>query len=259
MGQADVNVNLWLKDTKRFADLFNAILFQGKAVILPENLYPSPETTAVSLQDTQGKNVVKKQYRDIIMNWQDQALLMLLAVESQTAIHYAAPLKVMLYDSMEYAEQVRVKWKERPPRLSSAEFLSRFQKNDKLIPVITLIFYYGTEEWDGPLELHQMFDLGTEKKHAELMKKYLPNYHINLVDVRRLKNLESFQSDLQIIFGMLQYSQDKYALRTYVANHKDYFQKLDLETYHALGAFLNSRQLMEINVEKERKGGTGYV
>lgn len=128
MGQADVNVNLWLKDTKRFADLFNAILFQGKAVILPENLHPSPETTAVSLQDAQGKNVVKKQYRDIIMNWQDQAVLMLLAVESQTAIHYAAPLKVMLYDSMEYAEQVRVKWKEHPPRLSSAEFLSRFQK-----------------------------------------------------------------------------------------------------------------------------------
>lgn len=132
MGQADVNVNLWLKDTKRFADLFNAILFHGETVILPENLHPSPETTAVSLQDAQGKNVVKKQYRDIIMNWQDQALLMLLAVESQTAIHYAAPLKVMLYDSMEYAEQVRVKWKERPPRLSSAEFLSRFQKNDKL-------------------------------------------------------------------------------------------------------------------------------
>ena len=52
---------------------------------------------------------------------------------------------------------------------------------------------------------------------------------------------------------MLQYSQDKYALRTYVANHKDYFQKLDLETYHALGAFLNSRQLMEINVEQEER------
>ena len=103
------------------------------------------------------------------------------------------------------------------------------------------------------MEQHQMFDLGTEKKHAELMKKYLPNYHINLVDVRRLKNLESFQSDLQIIFGMLQCSQDKYALRTYVASHKDYFQKLDLETYHALAAFLNSRQLMEINVEKEEK------
>ena len=39
-----------------------------------------------SVTDAQGKNVVKKQYRDIIMNWQDQALLMLLAVESQTSI-----------------------------------------------------------------------------------------------------------------------------------------------------------------------------
>ena len=42
-------------------------------------------------------------------------------------------------------------------------------------------------------------------------------------------------------------------MRTYVANHKDYFQKLDLETYHALGAFLYSRQLMEINVEQEER------
>ncbi len=30
-------------------------------------------------------------------------------------------------------------------------------------------------------------------------------------------------------------------------------KKLDLETYHALGAFLNSRQLMEINVEQEER------
>ena len=128
MGQADVNVNLWLKDTKRFADLFNAILFHGETVILPENLHPSPETTAVSLQDAQGKNVVKKQYRDIIMNWQDQAVLMLLAVESQTAIHYAAPLKVMLYDSMEYAEQVRSNGKNVRPVFLRLNFFPGFKK-----------------------------------------------------------------------------------------------------------------------------------
>ena len=58
MGQADVNVNLWLKDTKRFADLFNAILFQGKAVILPENLYPQPGDNRSSLR-TLGKMVIK--------------------------------------------------------------------------------------------------------------------------------------------------------------------------------------------------------
>ena len=100
MGQADVNVNLWLKDTKRFADLFDAILFHGETVILPENLHPSPETTAVSLQDAQGKNVVKKQYRDIIMNWQDQALLMLLAVVTKV-IGCGLGAKIMRYTNKE--------------------------------------------------------------------------------------------------------------------------------------------------------------
>ena len=60
MGQADVNVNLWLKDTKRFADLFNAILFQGKAVILPENLHPSPETDRSQSSGRSGEKCCKK-------------------------------------------------------------------------------------------------------------------------------------------------------------------------------------------------------
>ena len=126
MGQADVNVNLWLKDTNGSQTCSMPFISWGNRDPAGE---PSPaRRQPQSVFRTLRKNVVKKQYRDIIMNWQDQAVLMLLAVKSQTAIHYAAPLKVMLYDSMEYAEQVWVKWKERPPRLSSAEFLSRFQK-----------------------------------------------------------------------------------------------------------------------------------
>ena len=62
------------------------------------------------------------------MNWQDQALLMLLAVESQTAIHYAAPLKVMLYDSMEYAEQVGSNGKNVRPVFLRLNFFPGFKK-----------------------------------------------------------------------------------------------------------------------------------
>ena len=59
MGQADVNVNLWLKDTKRFADLFNAILFQGKAVILPENS-PQPGDNRSQSSGRSGEKCCKK-------------------------------------------------------------------------------------------------------------------------------------------------------------------------------------------------------
>ena len=60
MGQADVNVNLWLKDTKRFADLFNAILFQGKAVILPGESSPQPGDNRSQSSGRSGEKYCKK-------------------------------------------------------------------------------------------------------------------------------------------------------------------------------------------------------
>lgn len=33
MGKADVNVNIWLNEKKRFADLFNGVLYKGKQVM----------------------------------------------------------------------------------------------------------------------------------------------------------------------------------------------------------------------------------
>ena len=38
MGKADVNVNIQLNEKKRFADLFNGVLYKGKQVIRPEEL-----------------------------------------------------------------------------------------------------------------------------------------------------------------------------------------------------------------------------
>ena len=38
MGKADVNVNIWLSEKKRFANLFNGVIYGGENVILPEDL-----------------------------------------------------------------------------------------------------------------------------------------------------------------------------------------------------------------------------
>lgn len=38
MGKADVAVRQWLSDKERFADLFNGTVFQGKKVVLAEDL-----------------------------------------------------------------------------------------------------------------------------------------------------------------------------------------------------------------------------
>ena len=36
------------------------------------------------------------------------------------------------------------------------EFLSKFQKTDRLHPIVTICIYYGEDEWDGPRSLIDM-------------------------------------------------------------------------------------------------------
>lgn len=67
------------------------------------------------------------------------------AIENQQKIHYAMPVRKMLYDALGYVKQCKeiasghvVKEYE-----NDDEFLSRFKKTDKLIPIFTIVLYYG--------------------------------------------------------------------------------------------------------------------
>ena len=256
MGKADVNVNIWLSEKKRFANLFNGVIYGGRQVILPEDLEEVNPVSSVSVKNRTGKTKNMKKYRDIIMKWRNQATLVLLANESQDKVHYAMPHKVMLYDGMDYETQIRNNWKNFNDRrkqnkkarlplehLTAGEYLSRFRKNDRLIPIISLVFYYGSEPWDGPVDLYDMFQLEGTKEENEILEKYLPNYKINLVDAERLKDVEKFSDDLQVILTMLRYRDSKEELTDYINENKKFFQNVDYETSQAMKAFLNMKQI----------------
>lgn len=93
-------------------------------------------------------------------------------------------------------------------------------------------------------------DLPTE--FWEMIKVYIPNYHINIVDSNNIRDFEKFQTDLQVVFGMLQYRNDKSELLKYVMRHKEYFECVDQETYNAIREFLNSEKVLKTIIgEKE--------
>ena len=121
--------------------------------------------------------------------------------------------------------------------------LSRFRKKDRLIPIISLVFYYGSEPWDGPVDLYDMFQLEGTKEEKEILEKYLPNYKINLVDAERLEDVEKFSDDLQVILTMLRYRDSKEELTDYINENKKFFQNVDYETSQAMKAFLNMKQI----------------
>ena len=67
MGKGNAAVKQWLGNPRRFADLFNGIVFQGKQVILPEDLHLATGETDILVSDKNKKAKEVQRYRDIIM------------------------------------------------------------------------------------------------------------------------------------------------------------------------------------------------
>ena len=80
--------------------------------------------------------------------------------------------------------------------LSTEEFLSRFRREDFIYPILTLVFYYDEKKWDGATDLYGMFPPGTEEKDGEtkeVLRKYVPNYRMNLIDAGHMEDAEELQ------------------------------------------------------------------
>lgn len=254
MGNNDIFMKRWLSDKKRFADLINGSLFQGKQVFSAQNLKSENGEQGIVIKEQDGTEITVRRFRDIMMSSDDGTRIVVLACENQQDINYAMPVRGMLYDALSYTEQVsRMKKvrKEKKELKGSAEFLSGLKKEDRLFPVLTVIFYYGDAEYDGQIELHGL--LGIDQNEYELLKKYVPNYRINLIDPRRIEDVNCFQTDLQIIFGMLKYKSNKKDLTNYVQANKSYFGDLDEDSYNAAKALLGSERYLKL--ERKTNGG----
>ena len=55
MGQSNAAVRQWMGNPKRFADLFNATVFNGEQVIRPEELEPVDGEEDILLTDKNGE------------------------------------------------------------------------------------------------------------------------------------------------------------------------------------------------------------
>lgn len=86
----------------------------------------------------------------------------------------------MGYDYASYKKQYdsNAKKYQNADGLEEDEFLSKMKKTDKLIPVITVVVYYGEKPWDGAKSLHEMLNIPKE------MKQFVNDYKMLLVEAR---------------------------------------------------------------------------
>ena len=215
MGKIDIATKQYMSHKNIIADAFNFYVYDGVQIIKPEKLQKIDTAEFMMPYGNDAKAAVQK-IRDNLMIWESvtdgNAVYVVLGTENQDKIHYAMAVKNMLYDSLQYAKQVeeakssyRNKNKGAAIKLSSEEFLSGFRKEDKLMPVVTLVIYFGDKSWDGAKSVHDMFCVEDEQ-----ILKYVPDYKINLIEPIKVSDseYEKFKTDLGSVLQFIKHQSD---------------------------------------------------
>lgn len=272
MGKIDGISRQYLKRNDVFADIVNLMEFAGRNVITPDML--REKDTAVQQVIVKGKTKgmsVVQRYRDTLksVHWKfddvelgsakelqsnRESVYAIIGVEEQTNIHYGAPVQAMIYDALNYSEQINMlsrKHRAKKDKADSSEFLSGLHKEDRLVPVKTLFVYFGMEPWDGPRSLHDMLDFRRMQK--EQIGSF-PDYPIQILEPSALteEQLVGMHSDLGLVLGFIKYAKDKDKLKEYIQEQTG-FQRLRVETAALIC------HVCSVDIKMELQDGKGEI
>ena len=252
MSVKDTGAKDFLADSRRFADLCNYYLFDGRHVLDADDLQPQDSTELISAVNATSKALANagnalgitdkslstQKWRDIlkkaVIKRTDSRIYIIIGIENQTDIHYAMPVRNMLYDALNYSRQTNESAKQHyhdKDYSNSGEFLSGFKKTDRLTPVITLTVYWGSDAWDAPRSLHDM--MNTEDK--ELLN-FVSDYRLNLIVPNEITDFGKFRTSLGLVLEAIKCSSDEAAMGQ-LFNSNPLFKALDIETANAINTF----------------------
>ena len=129
--------------------------------------------------------------------------------------------------------------KEKKP--DSAEFLSGFYREDRLLPIITVVVYFGADSWDAPRSLHEMLVVQNEN-----ILSLVPDYRINLIAPGEMseEELEHFTSNFREVMQFVKYSKDTEKLSQLVEENTAY-ENMDRKAVRVM------EEMTGMKIEKE--------
>lgn len=265
MGKYDTCMKEFLQNKDRFADLFNGCCFQGRQIIRAEDLREASENYVITDKRLPGKTRQKDTeiIRDVKMVLGSGMVLQVLAVENQSYIDYAMPVRCMGYDAAEYRRQPKERKQERRllmnsenrpknPAVSMDETLSGILSSDRLHPVYTLCLYSGTEPWDGPRKLSDMMAFDPQNKNLQSL---FEEYHLHLFCINEQYVFDAFRSDLKPLFQAINCRNNKKKMielmkdETYSHLNEDTWDAIAVMTDNA--AMLQKKDLYKTENQKE--------
>lgn len=142
--KADVIFKEFWRSNARFANLFNTVLFEGEQLLRPE--YLEELDTDVSGKIEMGDYCeTLERTRDVVKKSAFGVDFAVWGLENQKKVHYAMPLRTMIYDGLSYLKEYRTLTDDRQGQTQD-EFLSKMRKGERLHPVVTRVVYYSEKE-----------------------------------------------------------------------------------------------------------------
>ena len=247
MGEKDITLKDYLSAPKRYADLLNGSIFHGRQIIDAGELQD-----ADTVQSKSDELSIIERINDITMKQTKHGnLFAIWTVANQEHIDYGMPARVMMQDALSYDRQLKERKRQNQNFADSGEFLSRIKKEDRLHPVITLIVYWGEDEWQDAKSLHDILDFGTDPILAQEIKQLIPEYPLHFLNLSEVHNYSHYRTELRTLFELYDRRKDKTAFTQYVNEH-DECKHMDPETYWALRILVNTPQLGTIIPQSER-------
>ena len=258
MGKIDTITKKYMENPIVFADAFNQFLYHGDQKIDPARLTELDTTEIVIPYGASGAGVPEQKYRDVLKllyaMTDGRTAYCVVGIENQAEIHYALPVRNGVYDFLQLSHQVseaasahRQAMKEMKSEHSDnpqekedptdGEFLSGFWKTDRLIPVVTLVIYFGSDSWDAPLSLKEMYS-----DTDSVILAHAPDYHVNLIAPNEMSDdeINEFHSNLREVMLYIKYSKDKKTLNK-VVKEDIKFQSMERQAAEVINVVTGSK------------------
>jgi len=231
-----------------FTDIINVLVYDGEEIVKPQNLKDGP--TASRYKAAEGKYQEKN--RDVVkIDTKNGISFMVYGLENQTKVNRFMPVRVMGYDYAMYEKNGRDIKAQNKAEGHEADYAEEIWPGQKLMPVVTLVLYFGTQAWDGPKSLYDLVEV------PEDLTCYIPDYPINLVEVAFLpeETISKFQSDFRIVAEFFRAKRLGNEKEIMYNNNKtwDHISEL-MEFFHTFTSDKRYRDFKQFMINESRKG-----
>ncbi|WP_270525989.1 DUF4351 domain-containing protein [Longibaculum muris] len=217
----------FFKVKAHFADIINAMLFDGKDIIHANELLLCDSDETIYFVYENRINVMERR-RDILMHATVNGIPVYIGLEIQSTINYSMPYRLLLYDTMTYHLQYK---------LIDKDHREHFRPTG----VMSTVLYSGDRTWHQP---HSLLDrILVPEPLKGLMNTWKGNIRdIKDINVELLRN-EKVKSLVSAVQTIYRWNKDTSTIKELV---------LSKEVAIVVAVMTNSKELV-IRIEKEER------